>query len=148
MIMKMEVINEFEQMLNDTARTIVENNMDGVDMSDVEIIPVNTNVLIQPYLQNPYRYIETTASGLIVGVESSKTYKSNETGEIEQNNEVIKCGKVLAVGPACKNVNVGDDVYYTTYSEAKLPFRKKGYVIVGEGLLVCRIVKKNGNGSV
>ena len=148
MIMKMEVINEFEQMLNDTARTIVENNMDGVDMSDVEIIPVNTNVLIQPYLQNPYRYIETTASGLIVGVESSKTYKSNETGEIEQNNEVIKCGKVLAVGPACKNVNVGDDVYYTTYSEAKLPFRKKGYVIVSEGLLVCRIVKKSENGSV
>ena len=139
----MEVINEFEQMLNDTAKTIVENNMDGVDMSEVDIIPVNNNVLIKPYLQNPYRYIETTASGLIVGVESSKTYKSNETGEIEQNNEVIKCGKVIAVGPACKNVNVGDDVYYTTYSEAKLPFRKKGYVVVGEGLLVCRIVKKS-----
>ena len=139
----MEVINEFEQMLNDTAKTIVENNMDGVDMSEVDIIPVNNNVLIKPYLQNPYRYIETTASGLIVGVESSKTYKSNETGEIEQNNEVIKCGKVIAVGPACKNVNVGDDVYYTTYSEAKLPFRKKGYVVVGEGLLICRIVKKS-----
>jgi co-chaperonin GroES (HSP10) len=144
----MEVINEFEKMLNDTAKTIVENNMDGVDMYEVDIIPVNNNVLIQPYLQNPYRYIETTASGLIVGVESSKTYKSNETGEIEQNNEVVKCGKVLAVGPACKNVNVGDDVYYTTYSEAKLPFRKKGYVIVGEGLLICRIVKKDINGNV
>ena len=144
----MNVINEFEQMLNDTAKTIVDNNMEGVDMSDVDIIPVNNNVLIQPYIQNPYRYIETTASGLIVGVESSKTYKSNETGEIEQNNEVIKCGKVLAVGPACKNVNVGDDVYYTTYSEAKLPFRKKGYVIVGEGLLICRIVKKNTDGNV
>lgn len=143
----MEVINEFEQMLNDTAKTIVENNMDGVDMSEVDIIPVNNNVLIKPYMQNPYRYIETTASGLIVGVESSKTYKSNETGEIEQNNEVIKCGKVLAVGPACKNVNVGDDVYYTTYSEAKIPFRKKGYVIVGEGLLICRIVKKDSNGK-
>ena len=148
MIMKMKVINEFEQMLNDTAKTIVENNMEGVDMSEVDIIPVNNNVLIQPYIQNPYRYIETTASGLIVGVESSKTYKSNETGEIEQNNEVVKCGKVLAVGPSCKNVNVGDDVYYTTYSEAKLPFRKKGYVIVGEGLLICRIVKKDANGNV
>ena len=144
----MEVINEFEKMLNDTAKTIVENNMDRVDMSEVDVIPVNNNVLIQPYLQNPYRYIETTASGLIVGVESSKTYKSNETGEIEQNNEVVKCGKVLAVGPACKNVNVGDDVYYTTYSEAKLPFRKKGYVIVGEGLLICRIVQKDANGNI
>ena len=139
----MEVIDEFEGMLNDTAKTIVENNMEDVCMDDVEVIPTNANVLIQPYIRNPYRYIETTASGLIVGIESSKTYKSNETGEIEQNNEVIKCGKVLAVGPACKNVNVGDDVYYTTYSQAIVPFRKKGYVIVGENLLVCRIVKKN-----
>lgn len=139
----MEVINEFEGMLNDTAKTIVENNMEDVCTDEVEVIPTNANVLIQPYIRNPYRYIETTASGLIVGIESSKTYKSNETGEIEQNNEVIKCGKVLAVGPACKNVNVGDDVYYTTYSQAIVPFRKKGYVIVGENLLVCRIVKKN-----
>lgn len=139
----MEVINEFEGMLNDTAKTIVENNMEDVCVDEVEVIPTNANVLIQPYIRNPYRYIETTASGLIVGIESSKTYKSNETGEIEQNNEVIKCGKVLAVGPACKNVNVGDDVYYTTYSQAVVPFRKKGYVIVGENLLVCRIVKKN-----
>ena len=138
----MEVINEFEKLMNDTAKTIVDNNMEDVCMDEVDIIPTNTNILIQPYIKNPYRYIETTASGLIVGVESSKTYKSNETGEIEQNAEVVKCGKVLAVGPACKNVEVGDDVYYTTYSEAKLPFRKKGYVIVSEGLLICRIVKK------
>ena len=138
----MEVINEFEKLMNDTAKTIVDNNMEDVCMDEVDIIPTNTNILIQPYIKNPYRYIETTASGLIVGVESSKTYKSNETGEIEQNTEVVKCGKVLAVGPACKNVEVGDDVYYTTYSEAKLPFRKKGYVIVSEGLLICRIVKK------
>lgn len=138
----MDVINEFENMLNDTAKTIVENNMEDVCMDDVQIIPTNANVLIQPYVRNPYRYIETTASGLIVGVESSKTYKSNETGEIEQNQEVVKCGKVLAIGPSCKNVEVGDDVFYTTYSEAKIPFRKKGFVIVGEGLLICRMVKK------
>lgn len=140
--MIMEVINEFEKMLNDTANTIIENNMEDVCMDEVEIIPTNMNVLIKPYVRNPYRYIETTASGLIVGVESSKTYKSNETGEIEQNNEVVKCGQVLAAGPDCKNVNVGDDVFYTTYSQAIVPFRKKGYVIVGENLLICRIVKK------
>ncbi len=138
----MEVINEFEKMLNDTAKTIVDNNMEDVCMDEVDIVPVNNNVLIQPYIKNPYRYIETTASGLIVGVESSQTYKSNETGEIEQNDQVIRTGKVLAVGPDCKNVTVGDDVFYTTYSMTPIPFRKKGYVIVGEGLLICRIVKK------
>ena len=138
----MEVINEFSQMLENTANTIVENNMDGIYSGEVEVLPVNNNVLIQPYIQNPYRYIETTASGLIVGIESSHTHKSNETGEIEQNNEVIRTGKVIAVGPDCRNVNVGDDVFYTTYSMTPIPFRKKGYVIVGEGLLICRIVKK------
>ena len=132
----------FDKLLQDTAETIVENNLEGIFDGEAEIIPTNANVLIQPYETNPYRNIETTASGIVVGVESSKTYKSNETGEIEQNNEVIKCGKVLAVGDACKYVQVGDDVYYTTYSEVKLPFRKKGYVVVGENLLICRIVKK------
>lgn len=138
----MTMLNEFETMLNDTAQTIIENNMDGICTDEVDIKPLNANVLIQPYLQNPYRHVETTASGLIVGIESSKTYKSNETGEIEQNKEVVKCGKVLAVGPACKNVEVGDDVYYTTFSETILPFRKKGWVVVGEQLLICRIIKK------
>lgn len=122
----MEMINEFENMLSETANTIIENNIEDVYTGEVEIIPINNNVLIEPYIRNPYRNIETTASGLIVGIESSKTYKSNETGEIQQNTEVIKCGRVLAVGPLCKNVEVGDDVFYTTYSEGKVPFRKRG----------------------
>lgn len=138
----MEMINEFESMLSETANTIIENNIEDVYTGEVEIIPINNNVLIEPYVRNPYRNIETTASGLIVGVESSKTYKSNETGEIVQNTEVIKCGKVLAVGPLCKNVEVGDDVFYTTYSEGKVPFRKRGWIIASEGLLMCRIKRK------
>jgi len=137
------VVNDmFENLLKDTADAIVEKNIEGICTDEVEVIPINANVLIQPYKENPYRNIETTASGLIVGVESSKTYKSNETGEIEKNVDLIRCGKVLAKGPDCKNVEVGDDVYFTTYSEGLIPFRKKGYVIVGEGLLMCRIVKK------
>lgn len=138
----MEVVNGMENLLKETADKIVENNMEDICMDEVEIVPTNANLLVKPYLKNPYRYIETTASGLIVGVESSKTYKSNETGEIEQNDEAIKCGKVLAVGPLCKNVEVGDDVFYTTYSELKLPFRKKGWSMISETLLICRIVKK------
>lgn len=138
----MEVINEFENMLSEAAKTIVENNIEDVYIGDVDIIPVNNNVLIEPYVRNPYRNIETTASGLIVGLESSKTYKSNETGEIEQNNQVIHCGKVVAIGNGCKNVNVGDDVFYTTYSMTPIPFRKKGLVVVSEGLLICKMVRK------
>lgn len=134
--------NAFENLLNDTAERIIENNIEDVYMGDAEVIPVNNNVLIEPYIRNPYRYIETTSSGLIVGAESSKTYKSNETGEIVQNTEVIHAGKVISKGDACKYVNVGDDVFYTTYSMTPIPFRKKGYVMVSEGLLICKVIRK------
>lgn len=138
----MEVLNDFEKLMQNTAETIVENNLEGIFDGEAEIIPTNANVLIQPYETNPYRNIETTASGIVVGVESSKTYKSNETGEIEQNNQIIKVGKVLKTGPACKNVEIGDDVFYTTFSETKIPFRKKGFVVVSETLIICRIIRK------
>lgn len=132
----------YDKLLETSANNIVENNLDGICTDEVDIIPCNATVIILPYETNPYRRVDTTESGLIVGIESSKTYKSNETGEIEQNNEVIRCGKVVAVGPACKNVNVGEDVFYTTYSMTPIPFRKQGYVAVGETLLICRMIKK------
>jgi len=131
-----------EELLQDNATTIIENNLDGIYEGECELIPCNATVVIKPYDVNPYRKIDTTASGLIIGIESDKTYKSNETGEIEQNNEVIRCGKVIAVGPACKNVEVGDDVYFTTFSMTVIPFRKQGLVAVTENLLICRIIRK------
>ena len=41
----MEVINEFEKLMSDTAKTIVNNNMEGVCTDDVDVLPVNNNVL-------------------------------------------------------------------------------------------------------
>ena len=137
------MINAMEELLKDSAENIIENNIENINTDEVELVPCNANVIIKPYDVNPYRKIDTTASGLIIGIESDKTYKSNETGEIEQNNEVIRTGKVIAVGNACKNVEVGDDVFFTTYSMTPVPFRKMGYVCVSETLLICRIIKKN-----
>lgn len=136
-------MNAMEELLKDSANNIIENNIENIDTSDVDLVPCNMTVIVKPYGYNPYRKIDTTASGLIVGIESDKTYKSNETGEIERNNEVILCGSVISVGPKCENVQVGDDVYYTTYSMVPIPFRKQGLVAVGENLIICRVIKKN-----
>lgn len=138
----MEMNSAFENLLNDTAERIIENNIEDIYIGDANIIPTNANVLVEPYIRNPYRYIETTSSGLIVGAESSKTHKSNETGEIEKNNQIVKCGRVIAIGPDCKNVEIGDDVFFTAFDELVLPFRKKGWVMVSEMRLICRIVRK------
>jgi co-chaperonin GroES (HSP10) len=109
---------------------------------DVDIIPCNTGVLIKFYDKNPYRAVEKTQSGLIVGMESTKMYKSNETGEMEFNDEVVSCAKVIAVGSKCQNVEVGDDVYVIRHIANPLPFRKMQYYVINEQNIMVRIVKK------
>lgn len=117
------------------------NDLD-IKTDDVDIIPCNTGVLIKFYDKNPYRAIEKTQSGLIVGMESTKMYKSNETGEMEFNDEVVSCAKVITVGPKCQNVEEGDDVYVVRHIATPLPYRKAGLFVISEQNIICRIVKK------
>lgn len=117
------------------------NDLD-INTEDVDIIPCNTGVLIKFYDKNPYRAVEKTQSGLIVGMESTKMYKSNETGEMEFNDEVVSCAKVIAVGNKCQNVEIGDDVYVIRHIANPLPFRKMQYYVINEQNIMVRIVKK------
>lgn len=130
MIMYMKNLNE--KFINDL----------DIITEDVDIIPCNTGVLIKFYDKNPYRAVEKTQSGLIVGMESTKMYKSNETGEMEFNDEVVSCAKVIAVGSKCQNVEVGDDVYVIRHIANPLPFRKMQYYVINEQNIMVRIVKK------
>ena len=134
-------MNAMEELLKDSAENIIENNLEGIYEGECTLAPCNATVIIKPYDVNPYRRVDKTASGLIIGIESDKTYKSNETGEIEANNEVIRVGKVIAIGDKCSSVNVGEDVFFTTYSMTPVPFRKMGYVAVSETLLISRVIK-------
>jgi len=121
---------------------ILNNNLKNINNDNVEIVPCNTNVILKFYDENPYRYIETTESGLILGIES-KTHKSSDTGETEENQPGIVCAKVIAVGPACKNVKAGEDVYVSTFTSVPIPFRNKNYRAVTEQNIICRMVKND-----
>lgn len=116
-----------------------------IKTEDVNIIPCNTGVLIKFYDKNPYRAIEKTQSGLIVGMESTKMYKSNETGEMEFNDEVVSCAKVLAVGPKCQNVEEGDDVFVIRHIATPCPYRKLGLFIISEQNIMCSLRPVNKN---
>lgn len=122
--------------------TIIEKQIEGINTNEVEIIPCNVGVIVKPYDENPYRKIEKTESGLIIGVQSSQRYQSNESGEIEENDEYVTCAKVIAVGPFCKNVKVGEDVYVIKHILKPIPFRKQGFYEIDEQNILCRIVPK------
>lgn len=124
---------------------ILERQFKNINTNDVEIIPCNSGVIFKIYEDNPYKAIETTKSGLIFGVQSTQKYKSNETGEIEENDEYVACAKVIAVGPECKNVKVGEDIFIIKHIAKPLPFRKMGYYEMSEQNILCRIINKNEN---
>ena len=85
------------------------------------VIPTNTAILIKFHDDNPYRVLETSKSGIIQGIETSKKHFSNETGEIERDTEVISCAEVIAVGKNCIDVQHGDDVYLARHMAIPLP---------------------------
>lgn len=130
MIMYMKNLNE--KLINDL----------DINTEDVDIIPCNTGVLIKFYDKNPYRAVEKTQSGLIVGMESTKMYKSNETGEMETNDEVVSCAKVIAVGPKCQNLIGGEDVYVIRHIATPIPYKKMGLFVISEQNVICYIKKK------
>ena len=117
------------------------NDLD-INTEDVDIIPCNTGVLIKFYDKNPYRAVEKTQSGLIVGMESTKMHKSNETGEMELNDEVVSCAKVIAVGPKCQNLVGGEDVYVIRHIATPIPYKKMGLFVISEQNVICYIKKK------
>ena len=128
-----------EKLMSDT---IVEKHLEGINTADVEIIPCNVGVVVKPYDSNPYRMIERTESGLIIGIQSSQEYQSDESGETERNDEYIACAKVIAVGPFCKNVKAGEDVFVVKHILKPIPFRKQNLWEVDEQNILCRIVPK------
>ena len=121
------------------AENILKHNTENINTDEVVLTPCNMGVLIKFYDDNPYRVLETTKSGLYVGMQSTQKYKSNETGEMEENDEFVACAKVIAVGPKCENVKVGEDVFVIKHIATPVPFRKQSRYIISEANITCRV---------
>lgn len=141
----MDYGNGNELIMSNIAENIYKHNTENINTEDVSITPCNMGVLIRFYEDNPYRVLSTTKSGLIVGMQSTQRYKSNETGEMEENDEFVACAKVIAVGPKCENVKVGEDVFVIKHIANPVPFRKQSLYVISESNILCRVSPKNNN---
>lgn len=138
----MEINDSFKELMADT---IVKRQLSNLNNEDIEIIPCNTGVLLKFYDENPYRAKITTEDGFIMGVQSSQQYFSEDSGEIERNEEYTACARVIAVGPKCENVHPGEDVFVVKGIAQPVPIRKLGYYNISEHNILCRIIpKKDG----
>lgn len=133
-------VDKFEkhnQALNDYAKTLSE------DINGLEIMPMFAYALIKPFEQNPFQQIKISEGGLITDLGGfTPQYKSNETGQIEEEEQYIKVGTVIEVGHKCEFLKPGDVVFYTVASECMVPFFKQGFVVVNENRIMAVVNEK------
>lgn len=124
--------------------TLMNKNKGCKSYDDKKIVPIGNRVVVLPYDENPYRVpVHMHTSGLIYGdFGTAATYKSQETGEQEAAQRGIWCCQVIAIGPDCKSVVEGEDVYINFTMAAPLPFGGKGYYSITENSIICSIRNK------
>lgn len=120
---------------------LLDKDKDCKRYDNKRLVPVTNRVVVLPYERNPYRQpLRETNSGLIIGdFETGATYKSPDSGEEEAARKGIWCCEVIAVGPDCKSVTVGEDVYINFTLAAPIPFGGKGYYNIAENNILCSV---------
>lgn len=135
-----EYVDKFEkhsQALNEYAKQLSE------DINGLEIMPMGSYALIKPFEQNPFQQIKVSKGGIITDLGGQPiTYKSNETGEYEEEQQYIKVGTVIETGYKCEYLKEGDIVFYTIASECMVPFFKQGFVVVSEQRIIAVVNEK------
>lgn len=99
-------------------------------LKTLEMLPIGSKVVILPYPENPYKKV-ITESGILIDYDGS--FKNPDSGEQDKLKQGIQCAKVIEVGPDCKVVRLGDDVFYESRATAPLPFFSLGYEVLVEG---------------
>jgi hypothetical protein len=151
-------INEelkYAKLQQSLSEKVTEQLQKGDKMSKVlnglEIKPNGVNILVKPYAKNPYEKIEVRESGIVLD-DGAATFKNPDSGEDEEQQPAILVGRVIEVGPDCKSVREGDDVYYHLGSVVPIPFFRQGFQCVSEPRVLMIIneglterFNKNGN---
>jgi len=100
----------------------------------LDILPLGTKVIMLPYPENPYKKTYTD-SGIILSTDGM--FQNPDSGEWDQEKELIGCAKIIEVGPECKALQPGDDVFYDTRSVYPVPFMSQGYILTTEPQILC-----------
>jgi len=133
-------VDEYVEKLDKHAKQLDEYAKEfNEQVADLEIKAIGMNMIVQPFAQNPFQRIKTDpTSGLIIDTGGLKpVYKSNETGQYEEEESFIHVGTVIDAGPDCKYIQEGDVVMWTKPSEMPIPFFKQNIFMIPEQRVLC-----------
>ena len=137
-------VDEYVEKFDNHAKALEEYSKKVAEtINGLEIMPMFGYVLIQPFEKNPFQQIKISEGGIITDLGGlTPQYKSNETGEVEEEQQFIKVGTVIEVGHKCEFLKPGDIVFYTIASETMVPFFRQGFVAVAEQRIIAVVNEK------
>ena len=104
------------------------------NVQNIEIMPLQTYVLVKEFEENPFqRIVKDAKSGLIIDTGGlAPQYKNTDNGQIEEEEQFIKVGVVQEIGPECKYLKEGDAVFYPKNASIPVPFYKQKLIQINE----------------
>jgi hypothetical protein len=163
-LLEKEKAIKFNEQLSTFADTLEERRTDmqasaeklADNFENVEIKPMFSRILIEPFKHNPFQRIEIK-SGLIIdaGGYTPQVALNPNTGKYEEQEEFIITGLVIEVGPDTKYLQEGDVIFFRKDTAVPVPFLKQKLVSLAENQVIAvvndslteRFNKVNENGK-
>jgi hypothetical protein len=163
-LLEKEKAIKFNEQLSTFADTLEERRTDmqasaeklADNFENVEIKPMFSRILIEPFKHNPFQRIEIK-SGLIIdaGGYTPQVSLNPNTGKYEEQEEFIITGLVIEVGPDTKYLQEGDVIFFRKDTAVPVPFLKQKLVSLAENQVIAvvndslteRFNKVNENGK-
>jgi len=130
-----EQVDNYVEKLNEHAQNLEEYSKQLSDnIEKIEIMPIGNYVLVKEFAENPFqRIVRDSKSGLILDLGGQKPqYKNTDSGELEEEENIIRVGVIQQSGPECKWCREGDTIMYTKMSAVPVPFYRQGLQLVNE----------------
>lgn len=144
-LIQKEKANKFNSEVEKFNEQLDKNNSDfkesqdkvQYDINRAEIKPMFNRVLIQPFKVNPFQKMKVE-NGLIIdtGGYTPHTQFNEQSGKYEEQDQFIRTGCVIEVGPEVKYLKEGDVIYYRKDTAVPVPFFKQGFVSLGESQII------------
>ena len=110
------------------------------DINKAEIKPMFARLLVKPFKVNPFQKLEMKG-GIILdtGGYNPHTQLNPQTGKYEEQDQFIRTGCVIEVGPEVKYLKEGDVIYYRKDTVVPVPFFKQGFVSLSENQVIAAV---------
>jgi hypothetical protein len=114
------------------AKNVIDN------ANNLQIMPINSYVLVKPYSVNPYAKIKVSEGGLAMNTTEHKIFNTDK-GEEETPDVWERVGTVIEVSPTCKFIKEGDDIFYRKMQAIPVNFFDLGFEVVSENQILVAI---------